>query len=106
MNNYFISENSGLISTSVVALVFLFIGTLFSKKKLNLTSYLVSDRNVGVIRLTCTLVASSLGSWILFGPPTAAIDGGLGSVVGYALGTSFTMILLIFFDSYSHKENH
>ncbi len=97
MNNYFISENSGLISTSVVALVFLFIGTLFSKKKLNLTSYLVSDRNVGVIRLTCTLVASSLGSWILFGPPTAAIDGGLGSVVGYALGTSFTMILLIFF---------
>jgi Na+/proline symporter len=50
-----------------------------------------------VFSLSATLIASSLGAWILFGPPTAATWGGFGSVVGYALGTAFPMILLMFF---------
>jgi Na+/proline symporter len=33
----------------------------------------------------------------LFGPPTAATWGGFGSVIGYALGAAFPMILLMFF---------
>jgi len=97
MNGSFIGINSALLFVIFISLTFLFIGTYFSKKTLNLNNYLVSNRNVGVFKLTGTLVASSLGSWILFGPPTAAIDGGLGAIVGYALGTAFTMILLIFF---------
>jgi Na+/proline symporter len=97
MNGSFISVNYALLFVIVISLTFLFIGTYFSKKNLDLNSYLVSNRNVGVFKLTGTLVASSLGSWILFGPPTAAIDGGLGAIIGYALGTAFTMILLIFF---------
>ena len=97
MNGSFIGINSALLFVIFISLTFLFIGTYFSKKTLNLNNYLVSNRNVGVFKLTGTLVASSLGSWILFGPPTAAIDGGLGAIIGYALGTAFTMILLIFF---------
>jgi Na+/pantothenate symporter len=97
MNGSFISVNYALLFVIVISLTFLFIGTYFSKKNLDLNSYLVSNRNVGVFKLAGTLVASSLGSWILFGPPTAAIDGGLGAIIGYALGTAFTMILLIFF---------
>ena len=97
MNSSFININSALLFVIFISLTFLFIGTYFSNKILDLNNYLVSNRNVGFFKLTGTLVASSLGSWILFGPPTAAIDGGLGAIIGYALGTAFTMILLIFF---------
>ena len=46
--------------------------------------------------LTTSFVASSLGTWILFGPASAATWGGIGAVVGYALGTAFPMIFLIY----------
>jgi len=42
------------------------------------------------------LVASALGAWILFGPASAATWGGIGAVIGYALGTAFPMIFLIY----------
>ncbi|MFM7984707.1 MAG: sodium:solute symporter family transporter, partial [Candidatus Fonsibacter sp.] len=80
-----------------VSTLFLFIGIFYSRKRVSLNTYLVSNRNVGVFNLSATLIASSLGAWILFGPPTAATWGGFGSVIGYALGTAFPMIALIFF---------
>ena len=46
--------------------------------------------------LTTSLVASALGAWILFGPASAATWGGIGSVIGYSLGTAFPMIALIY----------
>jgi len=42
------------------------------------------------------LVASALGAWILFGPASAATWGGIGAVIGYALGTAFPLFILIF----------
>jgi len=42
------------------------------------------------------LVASALGAWILFGPASAATWGGLGAVIGYALGTAFPLFALIY----------
>ena len=36
-----------------------------------------------------------MGAWILFGPASAATWGGIGAVIGYALGTAFPMIFLI-----------
>ena len=46
--------------------------------------------------LTTSLVASALGAWILFGPASASTWGGIGAVIGYALGTGFPMIFLIY----------
>ena len=51
---------------------------------------------LGVFHFSTSLVASSLGAWILFGPASAATWGGIGAVIGYALGTAFPMIFLIF----------
>ena len=48
------------------------------------------------LSLTTSLVASALGAWILFGPASAATWGGIGSVIGYSLGTAFPMIAFIF----------
>ena len=97
MINNFLSLNLALSVVVFVSTLFLFIGIFYSRKKVSLNTYLVSNRNVGVFNLSATLIASSLGAWILFGPPTAATWGGFGSVIGYALGAAFPMIALIFF---------
>jgi Na+/proline symporter len=97
MINSFLSLNLAFSVVVFVSTLFLFIGIFYSRKKISLNTYLVSNRNVGVFNLSATLIASSLGAWILFGPPTAATWGGFGSVIGYALGTAFPMIALIFF---------
>jgi len=97
MINSFLSLNLTFAVVVFISTFFLFIGIFYSRKKITLNTYLVSDRNEGVFSLSATLIASSLGAWILFGPPTAATWGGFGSVLGYALGTAFPMILLIFF---------
>ena len=97
MINSFLSLNLAFIVVVFISILFLFVGIFYSKKKVSLNTYLVADRNEGVFNLSATLIASSLGAWILFGPPTAATWGGFGSVIGYALGAAFPMIALIFF---------
>ena len=97
MINSFLSLNLAFSVVVFISTLFLFIGIFYSRKKVSLNTYLVSNRNVGVFNLSATLIASSLGAWILFGPPTAATWGGFGSVIGYALGAAFPMIALIFF---------
>jgi Na+/proline symporter len=97
MINSFLSLNLAFSVFVFISTLFLFIGIFYSRKKVSLNTYLVSNRNVGVFNLSATLIASSLGAWILFGPPTAATWGGFGSVIGYALGAAFPMIALIFF---------
>ena len=37
-----------------------------------------------------------MGAWILFGPASAATWGGIGAVIGYALGTAFPLFILIY----------
>jgi Na+/proline symporter len=50
------------------------------------------------------LTASALGAWVLFGPASAATWGGIGAVIGYALGTAAPMILLYNFGPKIRKE--
>ena len=80
----------------LISISFILIGFFCSKKYRGLNNYLVANRSVGTFSLTCSFVASALGTWILFGPASAATWGGIGAVIGYALGTAFPMIFLIF----------
>jgi len=93
---YFLNQNLALLLIIAVSLLFAVIGILYSRKHQGLSNYLTAGRNVGTISLTTSLVASALGAWILFGPASAATWGGIGSVIGYSLGTAFPMIALIF----------
>ena len=93
---YYLNQNLTLLLIFIVSLVFALIGILYSKKYQNLSNYLTAGRNIGSLSLTTSLVASALGAWILFGPASAATWGGIGSVIGYALGTAFPMIAFIF----------
>ena len=93
---YFLSQSLTLLLIIIISLLFALIGILYSRKHQSLSNYLTAGRNVGVLSLTTSLVASALGAWILFGPASAATWGGIGSVIGYSLGAAFPMIAMIF----------
>ena len=93
---YFLNQNLTFILIIVISLIFALIGIFYSRKHQSLSNYLAAERNVETLSLTTSLVASALGAWILFGPASAATWGGIGSVIGYSLGTAFPMIALIY----------
>ncbi len=95
-NSNLLSQSSSLILIIILSLIFVSIGVLYSKKNQGLNNYLVANRNVKTFSLTTSLVASALGAWVLFGPASAATWGGIGAVIGYALGTAFPLFILIF----------
>ena len=91
-----INQSTSIIITLGISVLFIVIGISYSKKHQGLNNYLLANRSVGVFSLTSSLVASALGAWILFGPASAATWGGIGAVIGYALGTAFPLFILIY----------
>ncbi len=94
---YFLNQSSSLTLVIIISLIFAVLGIYHSKKFQGISNYLTANRNIELFSLTTSLVASALGAWILFGPVAAATWGGIGAVIGYALGTAFPMIFLIYF---------
>ena len=103
-NNYLINQSSSLLLVISISLIFSFLGIYYSKQFKGLSNYLTANRNIESFSLTMSLVASALGAWILFGPASAATWGGIGAVIGYALGTAFPMIAFIFLGKKIRKE--
>ena len=91
-----LSQSSAILLTLVISIIFVVVGIIYSNKYQGLNNYLVANRSVGTFSLTASLVASALGAWILFGPASAATWGGIGAVIGYALGTAFPLFILIY----------
>ena len=91
-----LSQSSAVILTLILSIIFIVIGIYYSKKYKGLNNYLVANRDIGTFSLTTSLVSSALGAWILFGPASAATWGGIGAVMGYALGAAFPLFILIF----------
>ena len=96
MNNIILlSQQNAILLVLGISIIFLIVGIVYSKKFKGLNNYLLANRSVGTFSLTSSLVASALGAWILFGPASAATWGGIGAVIGYALGTAFPLFILI-----------
>ena len=100
----FISQSTALTLVILISLIFTILGLYHSRKFQGINNYLTANRNIGFFSLTTSLVASALGAWILFGPASAATWGGIGAVIGYALGTAFPMIFLIYLGKKLRKE--
>ena len=90
-----LSQTSAILLTLVLSIIFLASGIYYSRKYKGLNNYLIANRNIGTFPLTASFVSSALGAWILFGPASAATWGGIGAVIGYALGTAFPLLILI-----------
>ena len=101
---YFISQSTSLTFVIIISLIFTILGLYHSKKFQGINNYLTANRNIGLFSLTTSLVASALGAWILFGPAAASTWGGIGAVIGYALGTAFPMIFLVYLGKKIRKE--
>ena len=104
MEKTFLSFQSSITVILLVGFFFIILGYVKSKKIPNTKNYIVGDRNEDTFSLTTSLTASALGAWILFGPASAATWGGIGAVIGYALGTAAPMLLLFNFGPKIRKE--
>ncbi len=104
MKEIYLSTQTTLIITLVVGAFFVALGYINLKKISDTRSHIVGDRNESIFSLTTSLSASALGAWILFGPASAATWGGIGAVIGYALGTAAPMLFLLNFGPKIRKE--
>jgi Na+/proline symporter len=104
MEKTYVSIQTSLTVTVIVGLFFIGLGYLNYKKVTNNKNYIIGDRDENTFSLTASLTASALGAWILFGPASAATWGGIGAVIGYALGTAAPMLLLYNFGPKIRKE--
>ena len=93
---YILDQTSSILLTFFLCFLFVVTGIFYSKKFKGLSNYLVANRNIGTFSLTTSLVSSALGAWILFGPASAATWGGMGAVIGYAIGAAFPLYILIY----------
>ena len=104
MKDIYLSAQTTLIITLVVGAFFITLGYINSKKISDNKSHIIGDRNESIFSLTTSLSASALGAWILFGPASAATWGGIGAVIGYALGTAAPMLFLLNFGPKIRRE--
>ncbi len=104
MEKLYISAQTSITVVIIVGIFFIGLGYLNSKKIINNKKYIVGDRDESIFSLTASLTASALGAWILFGPASAATWGGIGAVIGYALGSAAPMLFLYNFGPKIRKE--
>ncbi len=95
-NKYYLDQTLTVILILILSSIFIFIGVLYSKRYRGINNYLLANRSVGTFSLTTSLISSALGTWILFGPASAATWGGIGAVIGYSLGSGFPLFILLF----------
>jgi SSS family solute:Na+ symporter len=86
------------LGTAVLTLAaFTMLGLWYSRGRVNSIEDFITARNsAGSGTTTATLIASSMGAWILLSPAEAgAASGGLPAVVGYALGSAIPLLLFV-----------
>lgn len=80
------------------AAIFAVVGLLFARRHQEGLEDFIVARNSQTSQATLlTLLATTMGTWVLFGPAESATWGGVGAILGYALGVlipSFVMIPL------------
>lgn len=61
----------------------------------SLEDYVIARNSQSTAATMLTLLATSLGAWILFAPAQAATWGGLAAVIGYAIGAMSPRLIMI-----------
>ena len=88
-----VSTAAALGITVVTLSVFAGLGAWYSRGRVGSVEDLITARGTaGSGTLTATLIASSMGAWILLSPAEAgAAYGGLSAVMGYAVGSAIAL---------------
>jgi Na+/proline symporter len=95
MNEFYLSQTLTITILVLTTIIFAGVGIYYTKGKASISSYLTADRSIGRKSLTASVTASCFGVWILIGPAEAATWGGLGAIIGYALGQALPFLAFI-----------
>ncbi|WP_435196240.1 sodium:solute symporter family transporter [Natronomonas sp. EA1] len=89
-----VTTTTALAATVLTLAAFAALGVAYSRGRVgDIESFLTARDTAGAGTLTATLIASSMGAWILFAPAEAgAAFGGLAAVLGYALGSAIPLL--------------
>jgi SSS family solute:Na+ symporter len=89
-----VTTTIALVLTVVTLVAFAGLGTWYSRGRVeSIEDFITARGTAGSGTLTATLVASSMGAWILLSPAQAgAAFGGLTAIVGYAVGSAFALM--------------
>ena len=91
-----LSYGHALIWLIGFSIVFALAGVLYTRhSRASLEEFIVARNSQNATATVFTLLASSLGAWILFSPAQAATWGGLGAVIGYAIGSMSPRLAMI-----------
>ncbi|MBI2547929.1 hypothetical protein HYW21_01125 [Candidatus Woesearchaeota archaeon] len=92
-------ETLGLIMIVGTALLFAAAGIFYSKKREldieNIEQFVIARNHYRAGALTATIVATSMGAWILFSPAEATAVAGIMALIGYALGSAAAVFIFI-----------
>lgn len=86
-----------LAVTIATVLAFTAVGLLAARGRVRTVEDFIAARgSAGRGTLTATVVASTMGAWILFSPAEAgAAFGGLPAILGYAIGSAIPLLLFV-----------
>ena len=92
-----VATSLGLGLTIATLAVFTVAGLWYSRGRVGSVEDLLTARNsTGTGMTTATLIASTMGAWILFSPAEAgAAFGGVTAVFGYAIGSAVPLLLFV-----------
>jgi SSS family solute:Na+ symporter len=89
-----VTTTTALALTVVTLIAFAGLGTWYSRGRVaSIEDFITARGTAGNGMLTATLIASSMGAWILLSPAQAgAAFGGLTAVIGYAAGSALALV--------------
>jgi Na+/proline symporter len=91
-----LSSSSAIFWLVLFSSVFAILGIIHARKERStLEDYVIARNSQSAVATILTLVATTLGAWILFAPAQAATWGGLAAVIGYALGAMSPRLVMI-----------
>lgn len=91
-----LSTSTAILWLTTFAALFAIPGLIYARRVQDkLDDFLVARNSQGSTATLLTLLATTLGTWILFGPAQAATWGGIGAITGYALGSLVPRLIMI-----------
>lgn len=90
-----LSPTAAITWLIVFAILFAVPGLIYAcRSQDKLDDFLVARNSQSSLSTLLTLLATTLGTWILFGPAQAATWGGIGAITGYALGSMVPSLIM------------
>ena len=91
-----LSTTDAILWLCLFAAVFAIPGLIYARRQQgHLEDFIVARNSQNGTATMLTLLATTMGTWILFGPAEAATWGGIGAVTGYALGALVPRFMMI-----------